>query len=126
MAGAIMRGFLIATAFALAGCAATKERVTSALGDKYAGQTIDNLVVRFGPPNNSFKMASGGSSYVWEIANHTNVDVDKYGGAANTFYCRIRAVTGPDNVVTSVSTEDVSNLLGESLCAKRLGLARQS
>ena len=73
-----MRVAAILVVLILSGCAAMKDQVTSALGSKYAGQSIENLVVQFGPPSNTFKMPSGGTSYVWEIANHTDLDVDKY------------------------------------------------
>ena len=110
----------------LVGCAATAQQVTSALGDKYSGKSVDRLVMEFGPPMNSFKMADGGSAYQWEVANHTNIATNQYGGSASTHFCRIRAIVGRDNIVQSVSTEDSSNVYGESFCAKRLGLKRES
>lgn len=108
----------------VAGCAATQEQVTAALGSKYTGRSVDQLVLEFGPPTSTFKMSDGSAAYQWELANHTNINVDKYGGSANTRYCRVRAVAGPDNLVRSLSTEDASNIVGESLCARKLGLAR--
>ena len=103
----------------LIGCAATQQEVTSALQDRYTGHSVDNLVMQFGPPSNSFKMADGGSAYEWNIANHTNVDIGQYGGSENTLFCKFRAISGPDSLVRQVTTEDASNALGESLCAKK-------
>lgn len=119
-----MRSLLISSLVLLSACAATQEQVTSALGNKYEGQSIDNLIMEFGPPLNSFKMASGDTAYQWELANHTNLNANEYGGSANTLYCRVRAIAGPDSRVRSVSTEDASNAFGESLCAKRLKMSR--
>ena len=110
----------------LAGCAATKEQVTSALGDKYSGKSIDKLVVEFGPPVQTFKMADGSSAYQWELANRTNIATYEGSGSASTYYCRVRAIVGRDGIVQSVSTEDRSNIYGESFCAQRLGLKRNA
>lgn len=109
----------------VAGCAATQEQVTAALGSKYIGRSVDQLVLEFGPPASTFKMSAGSTAYQWELANHTKMRVNDYGGSASTLYCRVRAIAGADNIVRSVSTEDASNVVGESLCAKRLGIMRQ-
>jgi hypothetical protein len=121
-----MRLAALVFAVALLACAATKEQVTAALEDKYSGQSVDKLVVEFGPPINSFKMASGEVVYQWELANVTRIAGDQYSASARTYHCRVRAIVGRDNMVRSVSTEDVSNLYGESFCAKRLGLQRNT
>jgi len=113
-------------AVALSACAATKQQVTAALEDKYSGQSVDKLVVEFGPPINSFKMASGEVVYQWELANRTVMARGEYSASASTYFCRVRAIVGRDSMVRSVSTEDVSNLYGESFCAKRLGLRRDT
>jgi hypothetical protein len=121
-----MRLAAILLAVLLSGCAATKAQVTSALGDKYSGKSVDALVLEFGPPKSSFQMASGETAYQWELTNRTNIDTNQYGGSARTFYCRVRAIVGHDSIVRSVSTEDAANLLGESLCAQKLGLMRNA
>lgn len=74
---------LIAHCAALAACAATKEQVTAALGNKYQGQSLDRLVMEYGPPSASFKMADGSSSYQWELANYTKLKVGSQVTACN-------------------------------------------
>jgi len=71
-------------------------------------------------------MAGGVTAYQWELANHTNINVGKYGGSAKTLYCRVRAIVGPDDIVQRVSTEDASNIFGDSLCGKHLGMSRSA
>lgn len=124
--GEHMRIAIFIMAALLSGCAATKEEVTASLGNQYSGGSVDNLVAQFGPPMNSFKMASGDTAYQWELTNHTNIDVNRGHGSARTHYCRVRAIVGPDNLVRSLSTEDVSSLFGGSLCARHLGLRTAS
>jgi hypothetical protein len=109
----------------VAACAATSEQVADTLGSKFRGQNIDRVVMQFGPPINSFKMSSGATTYEWRLGDQTNIATSKYGGTASTHYCKLRAMAGPDGVITDVSTEDASNMLGESLCAMRLGMFRQ-
>lgn len=112
----------------LAGCPTigTAEQARSSLHSRYAGQSIDRVVAELGPPSSNFKMTNGGAAYVWELANHTNLTSWKQGGAANTIYCRVRAVTDSSNTVVSIATEDGANVLGESLCAKTLGIRRSA
>ena len=121
-----MRLAALVFAVALSACAATKQQVTAALEDKYSGQSVDKLVVEFGPPINSFKMASGEVVYQWQLANVTSIAGNENSASARTYYCRVRAIVGCDNIVRSVSTEDASNLYGESICARRLGLKRNT
>ncbi len=110
--------------FTLAGCVATSVQVQSALFDKYTTETVDQLVMDFGPPASRFETASGRTVYQWNLSNHTNIDVDKYGGSAQTLYCRVRATVGPNNIVESITTEDASDIFGNSICGKHLGMSR--
>ncbi len=129
ISGAIlMKQFAIAIfTLALVGCAATQDQVTASLRDKYSGQSVDQLVMQFGPPSSTFKMADGGSAYEWNIANRTNIDTYRGTGAEATSFCKIRAVAGPDSVVRSVSTDDAAvNIYGDSLCAQKLRMPRQT
>jgi hypothetical protein len=117
---------IVAVAFLLGGCAATSQQTRTSLDAEYIGQSIDNLVTRFGPPSSTFKMTTGAMAYSWTIANSTNIDVDKYGGgSAQTFTCTLQVVADPAGHITSLNTTDAQNGFGESLCAQRLGLKRQ-
>jgi hypothetical protein len=117
---------LIGLAVFLASCAATGQQVTDTISAKFGGQSIDQMVIAFGPPASSFQMTGGGASHQWQLGEQTNIRVSEHGyGSASTRYCKVRAVTDATGIVTSISTEDSSNLLGESLCAMRLGIFRQ-
>jgi hypothetical protein len=108
-------------AIVVGGCAATAEQVVSTLDGRYKGKSVDTIVMKFGPPANRFEMDSGDVAYRWNLANQINAW--RYG--RYTFFCRVRAITGPDNVVKHISTEDASNIIGESLCAQTLNIKRQ-
>jgi hypothetical protein len=126
---------LHAAAFALAsiclaGCGATRQEVVARLGEQYIGQNVDVLVTQFGPPANSFKMNSGGSSYVWQLAATTDVAVDRGYGSINTRVCKVSVITDPKGTVTQLNTED-SNAstgvygamhIGGTICSQRLGI----
>jgi hypothetical protein len=73
---------------ALAGCAASRQEVATRLGDQYVGQNVDALVIKFGPPANTFKMNSGDTSYIWQLGNQTNINADGGVGIANTQFAR--------------------------------------
>ena len=118
--------FILLAASALTGCAATSQEVVFSLNDQYDQKTVDAIVLDLGPPAQSFKMVGGETEYQWIVSNHTNVKMNDYGGTANTFYCKVRAIVRPDGIVRTVSTEDVSNVLGESLCAMHFHQARKS
>jgi hypothetical protein len=122
-----MRIFLIVGyAGLLAGCAATSHEVVDRLGSKYVGQNVDALVTEWGPPANTFKMNSGDTSYVWQLTSETNIDTYKGSGTARTFYCKVNAIASKSGIISKVSTEDSANLVGESLCARRLGMQRST
>ena len=108
----------------LAGCAATKVEVRDRLGEKFIGRNVDEIVVEFGPPASTFKMNNGDTSYLWQLGASTNINTYRGSGSAQTFYCRLRIIASPRGIVSDVSTEDASNLAGESLCAMRLGMRR--
>ena len=59
----------------MGGCAASKEQVTTRLGDQYVGQNVDAIVVKFGA--STFKMNSGDTSYIWQLGNQTNIVADR-------------------------------------------------
>jgi hypothetical protein len=108
------------------GCAGTADDARNTLTGKYIGQSVDTFVAQFGPPGSSFKMHSGDTSYIWQLSNVTSIDADKYGGTATTHYCKVSLIADPKGMIKSLSTEDASNLLGESLCSRRLGIQRST
>jgi hypothetical protein len=62
---------VVALGAALGGCAASRQEVVSRLGDEYVGQSVDALVIKFGPPASTFKMNSGDTSYIWQRQHHS-------------------------------------------------------
>jgi hypothetical protein len=119
---------------ALAGCAASRQEVAIRLGDQYVGQNVDALVMKFGPPANTFKMNSGDTSYIWQLANQTNISTDRGSGFASTNYCKVSVIASKTGLVSQLNTEDANaggGLAGAigmygSICANRLGMERQS
>jgi hypothetical protein len=119
---------------ALAGCAASRQEVSTRLGDQYVGQNVDALVVKFGPPASTFKMNSGDTSYVWQIGNQTNISTDRGSGTASTRFCKVNVIASKAGIVSQLNTEDsnagggIEGALGMygSICANRLGMERQS
>jgi uncharacterized membrane protein len=125
---------IVALSAALAGCAASRQEVATRLGAEYIGQNVDVLVVRFGPPANTFKMNSGGSSYIWQLASVTDINTDHGYGTASTRSCKISVIASPAGIVTDLHTEDANAStgvyglmgIGGSICAQRLGMKPQS
>lgn len=131
---------MLAAACLLSGCAATKQEVSTNLENRYVGKNVDALVSEFGPPASAFRMNNGGSAYMWQLTSVTSIDVDsdQYGssGTARTHFCRVNVLTSPTGIVTQLTTEDRSGtggLLGlagvdihGSICARRLGMPRQT
>jgi hypothetical protein len=91
---------IVALCAALAGCAASREEVATRLGQQYIGQNVDALVVRFGPPTNAFNMNSGGTSYIWQLGNQTNINTDRGSGVASTIYCKVSVTASKTGVIT--------------------------
>jgi hypothetical protein len=118
----------------LGGCAASRQEVATRLGDQYFGQNVDALVIKFGPPANTFKMNSGDMSYIWQLGNQTNIVADRGSGIASTQFCKVSVIASPKGVVTQLNTEDsnagggIAGAIGMygSICANRLGMERQS
>ncbi|MFZ5713062.1 MAG: hypothetical protein ACOY3N_09500 [Bradyrhizobium sp.] len=125
---------LVPLTLVLAGCFASRQEVASQLGAQYLGRSVDELVTQFGPPASSFKMTSGGSSYLWQLAAVTDVNVDRGYGTMSTRGCKVKVVTDPSNVIVKLDTEDASAStgvygmmgIGGSICAQRLGIQRQT
>jgi hypothetical protein len=69
-------------------------------------------VSEFGPPASTFRMNSGEMSYVWQLSNETDINVDKNGGSARTYFCRVNVIAAPAGIVTRLTTEDVSGTGG--------------
>lgn len=113
----------------LAGCAAGRQEVVARLGAEYIGQNADALVMKFGPPTSSFKMSSGGSSYVWQLSAVTDINTDRGSGTASTRYCKVSVITSPTGIVTDLQTEDSAGtgyiISVGSMCGQRLGMRRQ-
>ena len=124
--------FLIAIAVALAGCAASRQEVASKLGQEFIGQNVDALILRFGPPSSTFRLNSGGGSYVWQLSAVTDIEMDRGYGTASTRSCKVSVATNPSGIVTDLNTEDPNagaGLIGTfggwgSMCAQRLGMKR--
>ncbi len=125
----------VLAAVALAACAATKQQVSTNLESRYLGQNVDVLVSEFGPPASGFRMNSGETAYVWQLSAVTSFNGDRYGGTARTHYCKVNVIASPAGIITQLKTEDASGtggILGlagvdvyGSICAQRLGIARQ-
>jgi hypothetical protein len=123
---------IVALSAALVGCVTSRQEVATRLGAEYIGQNVDAMVIKFGPPASSFKMNSGGTSYVWQLSAVTDINVDRGSGTASTRYCKVNVVTSPDGKVIDLRTEDTAyfgGILGggfTSMCAQRLGMKPQS
>ncbi|MET3843829.1 hypothetical protein ABIE49_005907 [Bradyrhizobium sp. OAE829] len=121
----------------LGGCFATKQEVATRLSDQYIGKNVDALVVQFGPPTSSFRMNSGETSYVWQLAAETEIEMSGNrrfsSGTVSTTYCKVSVIASASGIVTRLATEDTSgtgqvmgpDLVG-SICARRLGMKRES
>lgn len=125
----------------LFGCFASSQEVRARLGQEYIGKHIDTLVARFGPPANSFRMQSGETSYVWQLASGSSVSVYRDGyrsasGISKDFACKLNVIASPTGTVTRLDTEDQNGGVGlvgmsdpiigtGSTCAERLGMTRQ-
>ena len=114
------RKILVFALLALYGCAAGTSDAARRIQNKFVGGSVDALVIAFGPPANSFKMDSGETAYVWQLAS--TMSVNQY--SANMFYCKVNVIASANGVVTRLTTQDAVNGFGESLCATRLGIAR--
>ena len=96
---------IVALCAALAGCAASRQEVVARLGDEFIGQNVDALVVKFGPPTNTFKMNSGQNSYVWQLTAVTDIAADRGYGQAQTRFCKVSVIASPVGIVTQLNTE---------------------
>ncbi|BAM89793.1 hypothetical protein S58_38020 [Bradyrhizobium oligotrophicum S58] len=125
---------VVAICAVLGGCAASAPEVRARLGQEYVGKNVDTLVMKWGPPTSSFRMNSGQSSYVWQLATEMGVSMDKYGnGSARTYACKVSVVASPTGTIEQLNTEDPNagdGLLGVvgaygSMCGERLGMKPQ-
>jgi hypothetical protein len=116
----MVRLFVLLAFLTLSACAASPGDTAQRIGRKFVGNKIDAVVTAFGPPASSFKMATGESVYQWQLASAMNVN--SY--SANSVACKLNVTASADGTVTRVTTQDVSNGFGESLCAVTLGIAR--
>ena len=117
---------IIASAALLAGCAATSREVVDRLGAKYVGQNVDVLVTEWGPPASTFKMSKGETSYMWQLTSQTSIATYHGSGMAQTDYCKVNVIAERSGIISEVTTQDTTNSVGESLCAKRLGMQRST
>ncbi|MGJ4893807.1 hypothetical protein ACQR2B_06455 [Bradyrhizobium oligotrophicum] len=112
------------------GCAASAPEVRARLGQEYVGRNVDTLVMKWGPPTSSFRMNSGQSSYVWQLATETTLTSDR---SAKTYACKVNVIASPTGVIEQLNTEDPNagdGLLGVmgaygSMCGERLGMKPQ-
>jgi hypothetical protein len=122
---------MLALCAVLAGCAASAPEVRARLGQEYIGKNVDVLVVKWGPPTNTFKLNSGQSSYVWQLASETDVNFNN--GVAKTYACKVSVIASPAGVITQLDTEDAKAGAGilmtigatGSICGERLGMKPQ-
>lgn len=125
---------IVALCAALGGCAASREEVVARLGSQYIGQNVDVMVVKFGPPANTFKMNSGDSSYVWQLGNQTDINTDRGSGTASTRFCKVNVIASKTGIISQLDTEDsnagggLGSAMGMygSICANRLGMERRA
>jgi hypothetical protein len=94
--------------------------------------------VRWGPPTSTFKMNSGQTSYVWQLAATTDIQLNRGSGSATTYACKVSVIASPTGIVTMLDTEDynpggtgiigLAGALGAygSLCGARLGMKPQT
>ena len=124
---------IAALCIALCGCAASREEVISRLGEQYIGQNVDQLVIDWGPPANTFKMNSGDTSYIWQLGDQTNINTDRGSGIESTRFCKVSVVASKTGLVSQLNTEDsnagagIGGAVGMygSICANRLGIQRR-
>jgi hypothetical protein len=93
--------------------------------------------LQWGPPTSTFKMNSGGSSYVWQLSAVTEIAVDRGYGTAATIGRKVSVITSPTGIVTHLDTEDhnpggsgsigLASVMGAygSMCGQRLGMMPQ-
>lgn len=124
---------ILALSAALAGCAASRQDVTAKLGDQFIGQKVDAMVAQFGPPANTFRMASGGTSYQWQLAGGTDIMVGNGIGTASQRYCKVNVIADRSGAVVDLKTDDTGSdtsygyfTVNESLCAKRFGMKKET
>jgi hypothetical protein len=126
----------------IGGCGVSRQEVAARLGEQYVGQNVDALVVRLGPPSNSFRLTSGGMSYEWQLAAKTDssysVGNGYASGTSRTKFCKVRVTTAPNGIVGTLDTEDTVgsgglvgaltgvNVAGRSLCADYLGMRKET
>lgn len=118
---------------ALGGCAASAPEVKARLGQEYVGKNVDTLVMRWGPPTSTFKMNSGQTSYVWQLATETTLVGDKSSALAKNYACRVNVIASPTGTIEQLDTEDykagagVLAMVGAtgSMCGERLGMKPQ-
>ncbi|WP_441237523.1 hypothetical protein [Bradyrhizobium sp. 930_D9_N1_4] len=118
----------------LGGCAASAPEVKARLGQEYVGKNVDTLVVQWGPPTTTFRMNSGQTSYVWQLASETTVSMDRSGsGLAKNYACKVNVIASPTGVIQQLDTEDynagqgiwsMTGALG-SMCGERLRMKPQ-
>ncbi|WP_315774840.1 MULTISPECIES: hypothetical protein [unclassified Bradyrhizobium] len=121
---------VLALCASLGGCAASAPEVRARLGQEYVGKNVDTLVMKWGPPTSSFRMNSGQSSYVWQLATETTLTSDR---SAKTYACKVSIIASPTGVIEQLNTEDWTageGLLGVmgaygSMCGERLGMKPQ-
>jgi hypothetical protein len=132
---------IVAFCIALGGCYASTQEVRAKMGQDYIGKHVDTLVTRFGPPANSFRMQTGETSYVWQLASESSISVYRDGprsasGSARTYDCKLNVIASPAGMITKLDTEDKNGgiaivgmndpfLVTGSICAERLGITRQ-
>ena len=124
----------------LGGCLTTSADVRARLGQDYIGKNVDALVVRWGPPSSSFRMNSGETAYVWQLASETDISVHRDGqgsasGTARDLACKVNVIASPNGTITKLDTDDRDNNLyygpiptgiqTGSICADRLGMMKQ-
>lgn len=114
----------------LGGCAASRQEVVARLGQEFVGQNVDKLILKFGPPAQTFRLNSGQGSFVWQLTAVTDIVGSDGYAEASTRFCKVSAVTSPEGIVTQLDTEDSnagSGIIGAlggygSICAHRLGM----
>jgi hypothetical protein len=130
----MLRFVLAIVPLILTGCAASRQEVAARLGEQFIGQSVDMMAAQFGPPASSFRLTTGGSSYLWQLASVSDVNVDRGFGTVSTRSCKVKVMTDPAGIVRQLDTEDASAStgvygamgIGGSICAQRLRMKAQT
>jgi hypothetical protein len=97
----------------LAGCETAQPPVAQTLAQQHMNQSIDRLVLAYGPPASTFALTSGDKMHEWQMAAGTD-------GNGHAVQCKIRAVSSTQGIVKSITTNDAQTGSGSTWCTHAL------